>query len=160
MRKFANVNLIRSLRQIMEHNTEHYQSEFDCDIAGLQNATRDSKGGRHFLWFSSGCGTWCFEERDVYIRNTHAFNTWDYYNHSSENAKVFAVEIKAGRRKILPEIFLNWTIWHILRVYVKITLMHRQFRWFSSIPMKVTAISANFTLTSITTGTASVSGTG
>ena len=57
-------------------------------------AAEDSRGSRNFLWLSRGCGTWCFEERDVYIRNTHAFNTWDYYNHSSENVKAFAVEIE------------------------------------------------------------------
>lgn len=99
MRKFEIVNLIESLRTIMEHNTEHYQSDFDYDIAKLQNAAGDSRGSRHFLWLCRGFGTWCFEERDVYIRNTHAFSTWSYYIDSSENVKAFAVEIKAVEGK-------------------------------------------------------------
>lgn len=97
--RFENVNIIEALRKIMLHNTEHYQSDFEYDIASLQKAAEDSQGSRHFLWLSRGCGTWCFEERDVYIRNTHAFNTWDYYNNSSENVKVFAVEIESLQGK-------------------------------------------------------------
>lgn len=97
--RFEKVNVIETLRTIMLHNTEHYQSDFEYDIARLQKAAEDSRGGRHFLWLSRGFGTWCFEERDVYIRNTHAFNTWDYYNHSSENVKAFAVEIEALQDK-------------------------------------------------------------
>jgi len=67
--------------------------------SSLQKAAEDSHGSRHFLWLSRGCGTWCFEERDVYIRNTHAFNTWDYYNNFSENVKAFAVEIESLQGK-------------------------------------------------------------
>lgn len=97
--RFENVNVFETLRQIMLHNTEHYQSDFEYDIASLQKAAEDSCGSRCFLWLSRRCGTWCFEERAVYIRNTHAFNTWDYYNYSSENVKAFAVEIEALQGK-------------------------------------------------------------
>lgn len=97
--RFENVNLIEALRKIMLHNTEHYQSDFEYDIKSLQKAAEDSKGSRYFLWLSRGFGTWCFEERDVYIRNTQAFNTWNYYNHSNENVKAFAVEIENCKDK-------------------------------------------------------------
>lgn len=96
--RFENVNVIETLRKIMQHNTEHYQSDFEYDIASLQKAAEDSRGSRRFLWLSRGCGTWCFKERDVYIRNTDAFNTWAYNNHSNEN-KTFAVEIEALQGK-------------------------------------------------------------
>ena len=99
MMRFENVDVIDTLRKIMQHNTEHYQFDFEFDVERLQRAAEDSRGSRCFLWLSRGFGTWCFEERDVYIRNTHAFNTWDYYNHSSENVKAFAVEIEALQDK-------------------------------------------------------------
>ncbi len=106
MMRFENVDIIEVLRKIMLHNTEHYQSDFEYDIKSLQEAAEDSEGSRHFLWLSRGCGTWCFEERDVYIRNTHAFNTWDYYNNSSENVKAFAVEIERLQNKaVIGHIF-------------------------------------------------------
>lgn len=98
-KRFENVNVIETLRKIMLHNTEHYQSDFEYDIARLQKAAEDSRGSRNFLWLSRGFGTWCFEERDVYIRNTHAFNTWDYNKFSNENVKAFAVEIEALQDK-------------------------------------------------------------
>ncbi len=97
--RFENVNIIEALRSIMVHNTEHYRSDFEYDITRLQKAAEDSRGSRCFLWLTRGCGTWCFEERDMYIRNTNAFNTWDYYNNSSENCKAFAVEIEALQGK-------------------------------------------------------------
>ena len=97
--RFENVNVIEVLKKIMMHNTEHYQSDFDYDIEKLQKAAEDSCGSRCFLWLSRSCGTWCFEERDVYIRNTQAFNTWGYYNHSNDNVKAFAVEIEALQGK-------------------------------------------------------------
>lgn len=93
--RFENVDVIDTLRKIMQHNTEHYQSDFEFDINRLQKAAEESHDSRCFLWLSRGFGTWSFEERDVYIRNTHAFNTWGYYNHSSESVKAFAVEIEA-----------------------------------------------------------------
>lgn len=99
--RFEYINVIEALRKIMLHNTEHYQSDFEYDIARLKKAAEDSGGNRCFLWLSRGFGTWCFEERDVYIRNTHAFNTWNYYNHSSENVKAFAVEIEGVKDKAI-----------------------------------------------------------
>lgn len=106
MMRFENVNIIEALRKIMLHNTQHYQSDFEYDIKSLQKAAEDSRGCRHFLWMTRGFGTWCFDERDVYIRNTNAFNTWDYYNHSGENAKAFAVQIESCTGKaVIGHIF-------------------------------------------------------
>jgi len=100
-KRFEDVNVIEALHKIMRHNTEHYQSDFEYDIKRLQRAAEDGHGSRCFLWLSRGFGTWCFEERDVYIRSTDAFSTWNYYNHSVENEKAFAVEIEGVNEKAI-----------------------------------------------------------
>ena len=92
--KFENVDIISTLRKIMEHNTEHYQSDFNYDVKMLEQAAADPKGSRSFLWLSRLCGTWCFSDRDVFIRNTHANHTWQFYEGSTtENVKAFWVEL-------------------------------------------------------------------
>lgn len=97
--RFEHVNVIEALRKIMLHNTEYYHSDFEYDMERLQKAAKDSRESRCFLWLSRGSGTWCFEEREVYIRNTNAFNTWNYYSNSSESVKAFAVEIEGLQDK-------------------------------------------------------------
>ena len=47
--RFENINVIEALRKIMRHNTEHYQSDFEYDIARLQKAAEDSHGSQCFL---------------------------------------------------------------------------------------------------------------
>lgn len=92
--KFENVDIIGVLRKIMEHNTEHYRTDFDYDVKMLEHAAADRQGGRGFLWLSRLCGTWCFPDRDIYIRNTHANHTWQFYGGAtSENVKAFWVEL-------------------------------------------------------------------
>lgn len=104
--RFENVNVIETLRKIMRNITEYYHSDFEYDIAKLQRAAEDSHGNRHFLLMFRQFGTWCFEERDVYIHNTHANNTWILYKYSNENTKTFAVEIKDLQNKdIIGHVF-------------------------------------------------------
>lgn len=92
--KFENVDVIGVLRKIMENNTEHYQSDFDYDVKMLEHAAADPKGGRSFLWLSRQNGTWGFPDRDVYVRNTFANHSWQFYEGStSENVKAFWVEL-------------------------------------------------------------------
>lgn len=91
--KFENVNIIETLQKIMLHNTQSFQWDFENDIKRLQKAAEDKQGCRYFLWMTHSNGTWCFEERDVYIRDTDAFNNWIRYSYKNENVKAFAVQI-------------------------------------------------------------------
>ena len=38
-------------------------------------------------------GTWCFQERDLFIRDSQAFHTWQYYKDSRDTILSYAVEI-------------------------------------------------------------------
>jgi len=77
MRKFENVDIVAALGAVVELNTEHYKSDFKYDIAQFKEAARNPDGENNYLlWLSRKSGTHCYPERDVYIKDTSAFNTW------------------------------------------------------------------------------------
>lgn len=79
-----NVDVIAALEAVLKANTVSYQSDFyKFDISRLTTAARDisrtQKGKTSFMWMSRRCGTWCFEESDIYLKDSAAHNTWLYY---------------------------------------------------------------------------------
>ena len=77
MRKYENVDIIAALGAVVELNTEHYKGDFKYDIADFKNAALNPDGeNNRLLWLSRQSGTYCFPERDVYIKDTAAFNYW------------------------------------------------------------------------------------
>lgn len=92
--KFENVDVEACLRDMMERNTEHYQSDFEYDKESFLRAARaDSAEDKTLYWMSRQCGTWCFKERDLFIRESEAFSVWQSYKDSSEPILAYTVEI-------------------------------------------------------------------
>jgi len=80
MRKYENVDIVAALGAVVELNTEHYKSDFKYDIEKFKAAARNPDGeNNRFLWLSRQSGTWSFPERDVYIKDTEAFNYFTGY---------------------------------------------------------------------------------
>lgn len=95
MNKFENVDLVASLDAIMRQNTAFYQADFDIDKRILQKAG-DSPAAedKTLLWFSRPSGTQCNRERDVFLKDTAAHNTWRYYGEQTrDNILAYAVEV-------------------------------------------------------------------
>ncbi|GEM_PF-583700 len=104
---FLNVDVLETLRKIMEHNTDYYQTDFRYDVEKLWEAATDRNAEKHFFWMSRGSGTWCFAEPEVYICNTSPHNTWNYYGagNKSEHVKTFWIELKGMRdEKVMGDI--------------------------------------------------------
>jgi len=80
MRKFENVDIVSALGAVVELNTEHYKGDFKYDIEMFKNAAQAAQNpnseNSHFLWLSRHSGTYCFNERDVYVKDTAAHNYW------------------------------------------------------------------------------------
>ena len=77
MRKYENVDIVAALGAVVELNTEHYKSDFKYDIDMFKKAARNPDGeNNRLLWLSRHSGTYCFQERDVYIKDTAAHNYW------------------------------------------------------------------------------------
>jgi hypothetical protein len=80
MRKYENVDIVAALGAVVELNTEHYKSDFKYDIEMFKEAAKNPDGDNNrLLWFSRHSGTHCLQEREVYIKDTSAFNTWNAY---------------------------------------------------------------------------------
>ena len=91
MRKFESVDIIDTLRKIVNNNTLFYQSDFEYDAETLKSAATNNG---YYLWMSRNSGTWLLDERDVYIHNTYAHNTWLYYSNADYyGVKAFAVTV-------------------------------------------------------------------
>jgi hypothetical protein len=72
VRRFQNVDIISTLRKVVDNNNLHYKTDFEYDVDTLKTAA----AGSRFLWLSRYSGTWLANERDAHIRNTEAHNTW------------------------------------------------------------------------------------
>ena len=94
MQKFENVDIINSLRRIMNINTEHYKTDFikDADIINLLSLS-DRPEDKFLLFMSRTNGTYCFQERYVFKKDTFEYNTWKYYGEQT-NDKILAYSVE------------------------------------------------------------------
>ena len=80
MRKYENVDIVAALGAVVELNTEHYKGDFKYDVEKFKKAALHPDGDNNrLLWMSRQSGTWCFPERDIYVKDAEAFNTWNGY---------------------------------------------------------------------------------
>ena len=91
-------DIIPILEGIVAENTQHYQDDLIMDVGQLSAAMLDPvPENRVFLWMCRPCGTWCFWEREVFLRDTVAHNTWTYQEYIIQ-----ADQIKAYRITVAP----------------------------------------------------------
>ena len=83
----------------MAENTQHYQLDLAFDERRFEKAMLETRQeDRTFLWMSRPCGTWCFLEREIFLRETQAHTTWTYqeYIADAEHIKAFRVIVAPG----------------------------------------------------------------
>ena len=72
MRKFENVDIINSLRRIMNINTEHYKNDFFLDVDTIHTAAlSDSAEDKYLLFMSRLNGTYCYCETSLQKIHQH-----------------------------------------------------------------------------------------
>ena len=93
--KFEDVDVFASLEAIMKQNTGFYQSDFDIDRQIIaEKAASPNKEDKTLLWLSRPSGTYCFRERDVFIKDTAPNNTWRFYKEQTRDLILaYAVEL-------------------------------------------------------------------
>lgn len=92
------IDIIPFLAGIVAENTRSYQSDFTYDEARLTAAMLEpSQENRTFLWLSRPCGTWCFLEREVFIRESTAHIAWTHYDYDAAYIKAYRVIVAPGR---------------------------------------------------------------
>lgn len=94
MQKFENVDILKSLKAIMQTHTEHFQSDFDIDIKTLKQAAKSTNPeDKRQLWLCRPTGTWCLRERDIFIEDTQEHNTFCFYAEQTKD-KVLAYDVE------------------------------------------------------------------
>ena len=92
---WKDADILPILEAAMERNTRHYQSDFQYDRELILGAAAHPK--QYLLWLSRPCGTECFYERDVYIRDSYAHHAWVYHAETRESCIAYAVEVTGLR---------------------------------------------------------------
>lgn len=95
MQKFENVDILKSLKAIMQTHTEHFQSDFDIDIKILKQAAKSpNPEDKKQLWICRPAGTWCLRERDTFIKGSREHNTFCFYaEQTRDKILAYAVEL-------------------------------------------------------------------
>ena len=95
MNKFENVDVLAALEQIMCQNTAFYQDDFEIDKEMIRKAAASDKAeDKTLLWMSRPSGTYCFRERDVFLKDTRQYNTWKFYGEQTrDHVLAYAVEL-------------------------------------------------------------------
>lgn len=74
---FRDVDVLKTLQKIMEHNTEYYQTDFRYDREALTAAAKGGKAPKYFFWLTRRGGTHCFKEGQVYMEKVSPHNYWN-----------------------------------------------------------------------------------
>ena len=99
MQKFENVDVIAALGEIMRQNTAFYQSDCNIDKGIIQRAAASDQA---LLWMSRPSGTYCFRERDVFLKDTRQHNTWRFYGEQTrDKILAYAVELTGTKDDII-----------------------------------------------------------
>ena len=95
MKKLMDVDLIQSLKAVLQQNTGFYQSDFEIDRQILARAASEPEGrDRTFLWLSRPCGTHCLREREVFLKGSPAYGVWQFFGNRNHNGVLaYAAEI-------------------------------------------------------------------
>ena len=95
MQKFENVDILKSLKAIMQTHTQHFQSDFDIDRETLKQAAKSpNPEDKKQLWLCRPAGTWCLRERDTFIKGSREHNTFCFYaEQTRDKILAYAVEL-------------------------------------------------------------------
>lgn len=88
-------DLLNTMREILMENTSSYRSDFEYDMEKLTTAAREPKvEDRTFYWLSRPCGTWCLNERNVFLEGTVENTIWTHYENEHHGFRAFRVVVE------------------------------------------------------------------
>lgn len=93
--KFSNVDILSFMNEVVQRHTKYYASDFEIDKEILlEAAEKQEKQEKTFVWLCRECGTWCLQERDVFLKDTREYNTLKFYKEqTTEPILVFIIEV-------------------------------------------------------------------
>lgn len=96
---FKDVDIMDTLGQIMELHTRHYKEDFELDKKLILTfALSERAEDKNLLWMSRPCGTYTFQERDVYLKDSYGNNVWQfYYEQTKDPILAYAISLENRR---------------------------------------------------------------
>lgn len=93
--KFSNVDVLSFMNEVVQRHTKYYASDFEMDKKiFLEAAEKQEQQDKTFVWLCRKCGTWCLQERDVFLKNTREYNTLKFYREqTTEPILAFVIEV-------------------------------------------------------------------
>jgi hypothetical protein len=98
LHRYMDVDLIAFLGKIAEKVIIHYPNDFNIDIDRLYRAASSHEPDeKRLMWHVCSYGTHINTERETFIRDTGAYNTWVGYRHNEPDMFGYAIEV-TGRK--------------------------------------------------------------
>ena len=97
-RKFTNVDLISSMKEILDIHTQAYKSDFDYDVALMEKYVCSSdKKDKTLYWLCRKLGTWLFTLEDAYTNDSFANHAvLNYFPDDGSNILLYGITIHSG----------------------------------------------------------------
>ena len=97
------MDLLDTLRRIMEQNTAFYQTDFRFDKGMIWKAAlSQNEQDRNLIWISRSSGTYCFREQDTFLQTTWANSVLQFYaEHGQDGILAYAVEVTGAEGDIV-----------------------------------------------------------
>lgn len=106
--RYKDVDILGLLGSIVDRYVEYSQSAFEVDREMLVKAAgaADSED-KAFIWTCRQAGTHCFNEREAYIRDSTAYDTYQYYAESPRGKLFVCIVEVTGMRdgKVIGDVY-------------------------------------------------------
>jgi len=94
----SNIALLPFLEEVVNRNTQHYQSDFLYDVERLKEAVQETNmENRIFYWMSRPNGTWCVLERDAFLHDSDGHHIWTYYADTPKGIEAYRITVTGQR---------------------------------------------------------------
>ena len=106
--KFSNVDVLSFMSEVVQKHTKYYQSDFEIDKEILlEAAEKQEQQDKTFLWLCRESGTWCLQERNVFLKDTREYNTFRFYKEqTTEPISAFIVEVISVATSVIGNIYV------------------------------------------------------
>lgn len=107
-KKYMNIDIVPFLEEKMKSNTKYYQTDFEYDKQMFEQSAKSSRDeDKTLIWMSRPAGTHCHRERESFIFDSSAHNTWRFYaEHTKDPIIACTVEITGMHNgKVLGNVY-------------------------------------------------------
>ena len=124
LRRYMDIDLELYLGKIAEKVIIHHPDDWNIDMRTLRRAAAsDNPDDKRLMWHVSKWGTHLNTERDTFIKDTGAFNTWVSYRPKDEDMFGYVVEVTGYEGGIIKGNVFEVGDYYVHSLYVRETAL-------------------------------------